>query len=160
MLNRIDSSAAAPSSEKPGFDCRIPRALIVDNNIVNRKMTKRVLQKFRFDYDEAATFQEAIDILQDSYAASSVDEGYDIVFLDHIFVDNQGSSKSCGEILREASSQSMPVCLLSNGMSNGEPISDFLQLKEESGATVVLLKPVIADEVYAELLRLKVIHFL
>lgn len=157
MLNRIDSSAAAPSSEKPGFDCRIPRALIVDNNIVNRKMTKRVLQKFRFDYDEAATFQEAIDILQDSYAASSVDEGYDIVFLDHIFVDNQGSSKSCGEILREASSQSMPVCLLSNGMSNGEPILDFLQLKEESGATVVLLKPVIADEVYAELLRLKVI---
>ena len=148
---------AASFPEKPGFDCQIRRALIVDNNIVSRKMTKRVLQKFSFDYDEAATFQEAIDILQDSYAASSVDEGYDIVFLDHIFVDNQGSSKSCGEILREASSPSMPICLLSNGMSDGEPISDFSQVKEESGVSAILLKPMIADEVYGELLRLKVI---
>ena len=59
---------------------KLIRVLIVDNSIISRRMTKRVLGTFNFDIDEASNMEEVTENLQESYHNSSYQMTYDIIF--------------------------------------------------------------------------------
>ena len=115
-------------------------------------MTKRVVENFDVEFDEASTIEEAIEVLHDSYRGTRQDK-YEVIFLDHALVDHDGSSIVVNS-LRTASSPHIPIVLTSTGMLNGEPIVDLQQLKVDLYVSAVLLKPLSFDEVREEFQKL------
>ncbi len=73
-------------------DCRV---LVVDDNLVNRKVAKGFLKPYRFQMDEAESGQAAIDRVKQTK--------YDIIFMDHMMPEMDGIEvvqlirSECGE---------------------------------------------------------------
>ncbi|MCI8506479.1 MAG: response regulator [Lachnospiraceae bacterium] len=74
----------------PGF-----KVLIVDDNVVNRKVARSFLKNYAFDLTEAGSGPEAINLVQA--------ERYDLIFMDHMMPDMDGVEaaeiirRDCGE---------------------------------------------------------------
>lgn len=58
------------------------KVLLVDDNLVNRKVAKRLLENYQFDLTEAASGPEAIELVKK--------ECYDIIFMDHMMPEMDG----------------------------------------------------------------------
>ena len=88
-------------------DCHI---LIVDDNLINRKIAKGMLKDYGFQIDEAESGQEAIDLVKE--------QKYDIIFMDHMMPEMDGMEatgiirKECGKNGEEA----VVVALTANAM--------------------------------------------
>ena len=88
-------------------DCHI---LIVDDNLINRKIAQGMLKDYGFQIDEAESGQEAIDLVKE--------QKYDIIFMDHMMPEMDGMEatgiirKECGKNGEEA----VVVALTANAM--------------------------------------------
>ena len=71
------------------------KVLIVDDNMINRKVARGFLKNYAFDLDEAGSGPEAIELVQAVR--------YDIIFMDHMMPGMDGIEaaevirKDCGE---------------------------------------------------------------
>ena len=71
------------------------KILLVDDNAVNRKVAKRLLDTYKFDLTEAASGPEAIDLVKKRV--------YDLIFMDHMMPEMDGIEavqiirSQCGE---------------------------------------------------------------
>ncbi|MCI9448056.1 MAG: response regulator [Lachnospiraceae bacterium] len=88
------------------------RVLVVDDNVVNRRVARTLLQSYDFDIDEAESGEGAIQLVRGKL--------YDIIFMDHMMPQMDGIEavqiirKDCGE------NGSLPViiALTANAMGN------------------------------------------
>ena len=104
ILQRITDSS--PVSEMPeisrteqgaGENFRAPgiKVLIVDDNVINRKVARGFLKSYEFDLTEAESGPEAIELVRDNR--------YDIIFMDHMMPMMDGIEateiirRDCGE---------------------------------------------------------------
>ena len=69
-------------------DCHV---LIVDDNLINRKIVRGMLKNYGFQIEEAESGYEAIDFVKE--------QKYDIIFMDHMMPDMDGVETT--QILRE-----------------------------------------------------------
>ncbi len=89
-----EESRKAEEEIKPFLakDCRV---LVVDDNLVNRKVVRGFLGAYGFMIDEAASGQNAIELVRQTR--------YDIIFMDHMMPEMDGIEavqiirKECGE---------------------------------------------------------------
>lgn len=71
------------------------KVLIVDDNVINRKVARGLLKNYGFDLTEAESGPEAIELVRDNR--------YDIIFMDHMMPDMDGIEtaeiirRDCGE---------------------------------------------------------------
>lgn len=71
------------------------KVLVVDDNVINRKVAKGFLKSYSFDLTEAGSGQEAIDLVRENR--------YDIIFMDHMMPVMDGIEaadiirRDCGE---------------------------------------------------------------
>ena len=77
----VDFKAEEKQNEKE-FVCPNSRVLVVDDNLINRKVAIAMLKTFGFQLKEAASGQEAIDIVKQ--------EDFDIIFMDHMMPEMDG----------------------------------------------------------------------
>ena len=68
---------------KVRLDCSNYKALIVDDDLLNIKVEKRILENYKFQVDYLSSGKECIDKIKE-------DEKYDIIFLDHVMPDIDG----------------------------------------------------------------------
>ena len=99
----VDRRTIAEAPELPNEERERTRAfiapdmkvLIVDDNLINRKVARGLLKMYAFDLDEAESGQEAIELVHKNR--------YDIIFMDHMMPVMDGIEaaeiirKDCGE---------------------------------------------------------------
>ncbi|MDE7261277.1 MAG: response regulator [Oscillospiraceae bacterium] len=95
------SIAEVPEAVQAGAECvetfTAPgvKVLIVDDNVVNRKVARNFLKNYAFDLDEAESGPEAIELVRQNR--------YDIIFMDHMMPMMDGIEaaeiirRDCGE---------------------------------------------------------------
>ncbi len=85
------------------------KVLLVDDNLVNRKVARGFLKSYAFDLTEAESGPEAIELVRQNY--------YDIVFMDHMMPVMDGIEAA--EIIRRDCGENAPViiALTANAMS-------------------------------------------
>ena len=77
LNNRVKSN----SDEK--LDCSNRKALIVDDNLLNIKVAKKLLEKYKFTVDCLQNGLDCIDKMKE-------EEKYDIIFIDHVMPEIDG----------------------------------------------------------------------
>ncbi len=97
---------AAESFTAPGV-----KVLLVDDNLINRKVARGFLKSYAFDLTEAESGQEAIDLVRENR--------YDIIFMDHMMPRMDGIEAT--EIIRrdcgENGTAPAVIALTANAMS-------------------------------------------
>ena len=85
------------------FVCPNSRVLVVDDNLINRKVAIAMLKTFGFQLKEAASGQEAIDIVKQ--------EDFDIIFMDHMMPEMDGieATRIIRGYLKEEQKEPQPV---------------------------------------------------
>ena len=85
------------------FVCPNSRVLVVDDNLINRKVATAMLKTFGFQLKEAASGQEAIDIVKQ--------EDFDIIFMDHMMPEMDGieATRIIRGYLKEEQKEPQPV---------------------------------------------------
>ncbi len=83
---RTLGEAPEPSAEKEEtvefFTARGVKVLVVDDNLINRKVAKGFLNPYQFQLDEAESGAEAIELVKK--------KKYDIIFMDHMMPEMDG----------------------------------------------------------------------
>lgn len=94
----VSETPEAPQAEQKvtdSFTAPGVKVLIVDDNVINRKVARNFLKKYAFDLSEAESGPEAIQLVHD--------ERYDIIFMDHMMPGMDGVEaaeiirRDCGE---------------------------------------------------------------
>lgn len=98
----VDFKAEEKQNEKE-FVCPNSRVLVVDDNLINRKVAIAMLKTFGFQLKEAASGQEAIDIVKQ--------EDFDIIFMDHMMPEMDGieATRIIRGYLKEEQKEPQPV---------------------------------------------------
>ena len=65
------------------MDCTGKRALVVDDNLLNIKVAKRILSKYNFTIDSVNSGKECVYKIKEG-------QQYDIIFLDHMMPEMDG----------------------------------------------------------------------
>ena len=71
-----------PKKESKMFKASDLRVLVVDDNVINRKVAMAMLKAYEFKIDEAESGQESIDFVKENK--------YDIIFMDHMMPEMDG----------------------------------------------------------------------
>lgn len=92
------------------LDCTGKKLLIVDDNIPNIKVIKRLLEKYNFEIESVSSGQECIFRIKS-------EKQYDMIFLDHIMPDMDGIETL--HVLRNLDGYKLPpiVVLTANALS-------------------------------------------
>lgn len=81
-LNEVPREVASKADEVRLFLAEDYHVLVVDDNLVNRKVARGFLKPYRFRIDEAESGQAAIDCVKR--------ERYDLIFMDHMMPEMDG----------------------------------------------------------------------
>lgn len=111
-LSEVPEEPVQKEHKLEPFTAKGYRVLVVDDNIVNRRVARTLLQSYEFDIDEAESGEEAIKLVSGKQ--------YDLIFMDHMMPQMDGIEavqiirKDCGE------NGSLPViiALTANAMGN------------------------------------------
>ncbi len=79
----IGSAVKTTTNQDEKLDCSAFRALIVDDNMLNIKVAKRLIEKYKFQIDSVTSGKECIDKIKD-------DEKFDVIFMDHMMPEMDG----------------------------------------------------------------------
>ena len=94
-IAEVPETTQAGSERMETFTAPGVKVLIVDDNVVNRKVARNFLKSYAFDLDEAESGPEAIELVRKTR--------YDIIFMDHMMPMMDGIEaaeiirKDCGE---------------------------------------------------------------
>ncbi|MBO5460061.1 MAG: response regulator, partial [Lachnospira sp.] len=94
-LAEVTDVPVAKTEDMEMFVANNCRALIVDDNQINRKVAKGILKRYQFDLEEAESGFEAIELVKNNE--------YDIIFMDHMMPEMDGIEavriirEECGE---------------------------------------------------------------
>lgn len=115
------------------LDCSNYKALIVDDDELDIKVTKRMLEKYKFNITTITSTSDCIDRIKQ-------DEKYDLIFLDHKMPEIDGMQTM--KILKKLNSYEIPpiVALTANAVAGAREI----YLNE--GFDYYLSKPIDVDE--------------
>ena len=69
-------------TDKRMFTCEGYRVLVVDDNVINRKIVVKMLDEYGFEIDEADSGKKAIELAEE--------KTYDIIFMDHMMPEMDG----------------------------------------------------------------------
>ena len=75
--------AQASSETKERLDCSAYKALIVDDNELNNKVAKRLLEKYKFQVETVTSGKDCVYKIKE-------DEHYDVIFMDHMMPEMDG----------------------------------------------------------------------
>ena len=75
--------AQASSETKERLDCSAYKALIVDDNELNIKVAKRLLEKYKFQVESVTSGKDCVYKIKE-------DEHYDVIFMDHMMPEMDG----------------------------------------------------------------------
>ncbi len=113
----VDFKAEEKQNEKE-FVCPNSHVLVVDDNLINRKVAIAMLKTFGFQLKEAASGQEAIDIVKQ--------EDFDIIFMDHMMPEMDGieATRIIRGYLKEEQKEPQPVivALTANALTGAREI--------------------------------------
>lgn len=104
------------------------KALVVDDSRTMRAIMAKILSELRFEVVEAASGQEAIDVLRRT-------PGFDLILLDWNMPHMDGY-ELLGRIRREASTEDVPVMMVTT-----ESEMSQVEVALEGGANEYLMKP-------------------
>lgn len=94
-LKEMPDIVPAETEQVQMFTAEGYQILLVDDNLVNRKVAKRLLEIYKFDLTEAASGPEAIELVKKKC--------YDLIFMDHMMPEMDGIEavqvirSQCGE---------------------------------------------------------------
>ena len=94
-LSEVPEAAVSKEENLEPFYAEGYKVLVVDDNLINRKVARGFLQSYNFEITEAESGPEAIDLVQKSI--------YDLIFMDHMMPKMDGIEavqiirKECGE---------------------------------------------------------------
>ena len=80
-LGSAVTTSTEASDEK--LDCSQFKALIVDDNLLNIKVAKRLLENYKFQIESVTSGKECIDKIKE-------EQKYDIIFMDHMMPEMDG----------------------------------------------------------------------
>ncbi len=141
-MNRYDTE----EKKEKEFVCKDCRVLVVDDNLINRKVAMAMLKTFGFQLSEVSSGQAAIDIVKE--------QDFDLVFMDHMMPEMDGIEAT--RILREyyEGKENVPiiVALTANALEGAKEIylangfEDFLFKPFERKQLKALLEKWIPEE--------------
>ena len=80
----LGSAVVSSTTETPEkLDCSQFRVLIVDNNLLNIKVAKRLLENYKFNVESVTSGKECVDKIKE-------EEKYDAIFMDHMMPEMDG----------------------------------------------------------------------
>lgn len=121
------------------------KILVVDDNIVNRKMLGAILEKAGYDVIEAVDGEEAVNL--------SMQEIPDLILLD-IMMPNKDGYEACVEIKQHVKTTDVPIIFLSARTQTRDKVKGL-----ELGGVDYVTKPFSKDEVLARVnAQLKIRH--
>lgn len=115
------------------IDCSNYKMLIVDDNMPNIKVIKRLVERYNFQTEFANSGKECIDRIKN-------EEKYDIIFLDHFMPELDGIETI--KVLKSLTEYKLPpiICVTANSLSGMKEV----YLKE--GFDDFIAKPIKIDE--------------
>ena len=86
------------------------KVLVVDDNLINRKVAEAMLNSYCFQISEACSGQEAIDMVEEN--------DYDLIFMDHMMpeMDGMEATKIIRERLANREARPIIVALTANAL--------------------------------------------
>ena len=111
------------------FVCKDYRVLVVDDNMINRKVATAMLASYGFQIHEASSGKAAIDLVKKNV--------YDIIFMDHMMPEMDGveTTQIIREECKETASQTVIVALTANAIQGAK------EMYLENGFEDFLSKP-------------------
>ncbi len=109
------------------IDCSGKKILIVDDNLVNIKLAKRLLEQYKFDISTTTSGKECINLVKDNK--------YDMIFLDHMMPDLDGIATL--KVLKNAGYELPPVVALTANSYSG-----LNEMYSNAGFSEYLSKPI------------------
>ena len=80
----LGSAVVSSTTETPEkLDCSQFRVLIVDDNLLNIKVAKRLLENYKFNVESVTSGKECVDKIKE-------EEKYDAIFMDHMMPEMDG----------------------------------------------------------------------
>ncbi|MBR6627083.1 MAG: response regulator [Lachnospiraceae bacterium] len=97
-------------SNGPLFICEDFKVLVVDDNLINRKVAEAMLNSYRFQISDACSGREAIDMVEEN--------DYDLIFMDHMMpeMDGMEATKIIRERLADREARPIIVALTANAL--------------------------------------------
>ena len=116
------------------FEAPDAEILVVDDNLVNRKVFKGLLKETRVKVDEAESGQECLDKV--------VRKHYDMIFLDHMMPEMDGveTLKRMKKLIDNKSKDTPVIALTANAVSGSR------ELYISEGFDEYLSKPIVSDK--------------
>ncbi len=79
----LGSAAATVAKSDEKLDCSAYKVLIVDDNLLNIKVAKRLLEKYKFNIDSVTSGKDCVDRIKN-------EEKFDAIFMDHMMPEMDG----------------------------------------------------------------------
>ena len=115
------------------------RVLVVDDNLINRKVFMQLLKETRIQIDEAASGQEGLDLVDE--------DRYDIIFLDHMMPEMDGI-ETLKRMRQKKFCQDVPIVVLT-----ANAVVGAREQYIEQGFDDFLSKPIELQELHRILLE-------
>jgi len=140
-ISEVPDAPVQKKEELKIFKAKGYKVLVVDDNLINRKVARGFLNSYQFDLDEAASGLEAIDMVKK--------KRYDMILMDHMMPEMDGIEavqiirRECGENGKTP----VVVALTANAMEGAR--EEFLA----NGFQDFLSKPLVRERLNALLLQ-------
>ena len=125
---------AAEAKKGQMFVCKNYRVLVVDDNVINRKVATAMLASYGFQIHEASSGKAAIELVKKNV--------YDMIFMDHMMPEMDGiETLNRMKALEQSLNRGTPVvALTANDMNNGK------EFYLDAGFNGYLEKPVLPQK--------------
>ncbi len=137
-FERAEGERLSPATEKPQYDFRGRRALLAEDNELNREIATELLSEVGFEVKSAENGKLCLEMF-----ASSEEGYYDVVFMDlRMPVMNGYEATAAIRALSRADAKTVPIIAMS-----ADAFSDDIARCLESGMNAHTAKPIDIDEI-------------